>query len=119
TNDNGAIQKTRVSSSGNAIVVQGNGRSTTVTTPVVPASLWNASLLTQAEALDPKDGSIVPVKVTDRGEEELVVEGRSMRARHYVITTKFSQDVWYDDNHRLVRVELKAPDGSMIRYQLV
>jgi len=119
TDDNGAVQKTSVSSSGNAMLVHANGQPTTIAVPIVPASLWNAALLTQAQALDPKDGSIVPVKVTDRGEEDLVVEGRPVRARHYVITTKFTQDVWYDANHRLVKVELRAPDGSRISYQLV
>jgi hypothetical protein len=119
TDDNGTVQKTNVSNAGDAIVVLGSGQARKIATPIIPISLWNAALLKQDTGLNPKDGSIVPIKVTDRGEEEVIVEGRPMRARHYVITTGFSQDVWYDDNHRLVKVELKARDGSVIRYQLV
>lgn len=119
TNDNGSIRKISASSCSDGLVVQAGGSTRKVVPATVPASLWNAALLTQASALSPQDGTIVPVKVTDKGDDALVVHGRTMHVRHYVVTTTFAQDVWYDMNHRLVQMEMKARDGSTIRYTLI
>jgi hypothetical protein len=75
--------------------------------------------MVQKSVLDPKDGSVKPIKVIDRGEDDLAVQGKTQRAHHYQIVTSYQQDVWYDDNHQLVQVELKGTDGSTIRYQLM
>jgi len=119
TDDNGIIHRIVASSSQNDIIVQGDGREKRITASVVPASLWNEAVLTQNAALDPLNGRIVPVRVVDRGEEDIAIDGRSVRARHFEVTTGFSQDVWYDPNHQLVQMELKGHDGSVIRYQRV
>ncbi len=108
-----------VACAGNDIVVRGDGREWKIAPTMIPVSLWNEAVVEQSSALDPQNGSVVAVKVADRGEDDLVVQGRATRARHYVITTTFTQDVWYDNGHRLVKVELKGSDGSTIRYQLV
>jgi len=52
-----------------------------------------------------------------RGEDHVIVRGRPKRTHHYVIRTTFPQDVWYDEDRQLVKVELKGSDGSIIRYQ--
>ena len=70
-------------------------------------------------AFDPKDGTVQPLKVVDRGEEKVVIQGKARPAHHYEIVTTYPQDVWYDDNRQLVQVELKGSDGSTIRYQLM
>jgi hypothetical protein len=119
TDDNGTVHRMNASNSHEGIIVQGNGRERWVVASVIPASLWNDAILTQNTALDPLDGRIVPVKVIARGEDGLTVQGKSIRARHYLVTTAFSQDVWYDQNHQLVRMELKGRDGSVIRYQRI
>jgi hypothetical protein len=117
TDDNGAIHRTSASNQGGELIVQGDGQTRKAAPTILPASLWNQALLTQNTALDPQDGTIVPVSVTDRGEDSLVVDGHAERAHHYCLKTKFAQDVWYDDSHRLVRVELTGADGSTILYQ--
>ena len=117
TDDNGDIHRTTASNQGGELIVQGDGQTRKAAPTILPASLWNQALLTQNTALDPQDGTIVPVSVTDRGEDNLVVDGHAEHAHHYGLKTKFAQDVWYDDRHRLVRVELTGADGSTILYE--
>lgn len=117
TDDNGTVHKVNARNSGHSLSVDADGRVSTVDPAVIPVSLWNASLLKTTRALDPKTGELTPVSVIDRGEDQLVLQGRPTPAHHYFIKTGFGQDVWYDRNHRLVKVLLHAVDGSKIQYQ--
>lgn len=118
TDDNGTAHRVNATRSGNALVVDADGRTSEIDPAIVPASPWNAAVLGQRVALNPQDGTLSRVSVTDHGKEELVLSGRTTPVRHYSIETSFTQDVWYDDDKRLVRVELRAGDGSKIQYRL-
>ena len=117
TDDNGTVHRVAAQRRGDVLAVDADGKLTNVDPNLIPASPWNPLLLGQRIALNPQDGSITPVAVVDRGEEQLVVDGRPLRAHHYSIATNFPQDVWYDQHHRLVKVELHGSDGSRISYQ--
>lgn len=69
--------------------------------------------------LDAQDGQVMPVSLRDVGEEDLTINSRIIRARRYTVTSRYSQDVWYDDHARLVQAQLVARDGSVIMYRLV
>jgi hypothetical protein len=117
TNDNGTVHKVTARSRGNALAVDADGNASEVGPAVIPVSLWNASLVHETMALNPQDGSLTPVSVIDHGEEQLVLQGRPTTAHHYSIRTSFPQDVWYDRQRQLIKVELHARDGSTIQYQ--
>ena len=119
TDDNGTLHHTNANCQGGKLVVEGDGQVRNLATTILPASLWNPAMLSQNVALNPEDGKLVPVSVVDRGEDNLTVAGRLEHAHHYILKTLFSQDVWYDDGHHLVKMELKGADGSTIRYQLI
>jgi hypothetical protein len=119
TDDNGTLHHTDANCQDGKLVVEGDGQVQKLAMTILPASLWNPAMLSQNEALNPEDGKLVPVSVVDRGEDNLTVAGRLERVHHYVLKTVFSQDVWYDDGHHLVKMELKGADGSTIRYQLI
>ena len=118
TDDNGSVHNVNVTRSGDRLSINANGKVSQVDAGVVPVSLWNPSVVRQSMALNTKDGSLIPVSVVDHGKEQLVLQGRPTTAHRYSIKTSFPQDVWYDEQHRLVRVELRGSDGSKIRYQL-
>jgi len=118
TDDNGTVHRTNANCSDGKVVVDGDGQIRRLAANIIPVSLWNPVLLAQNVALDPQGGAPVPVSVIDRGEENLVLQGHAHHAHHYVLMTTFPQDLWYDENQRLVKVELKGSDGSTIRYQL-
>jgi hypothetical protein len=117
TDDNGTPHRVKATSSNSKITINADGKVTEVAGTTIPASYWNPALLGKSIALNPQDGAIVPVAVTDRGEDHVIVQGRAKRTHHYVIRTTFPQDVWYDEDRQLVKVELKGSDGSTIRYQ--
>lgn len=118
TDDNGTQHNTSAKAQDGKLLVRAGDKVKEAPPTAVPLSLWNPVLVASDVALDPEDGDVEPIKVQDRGEEKLVIQGRERPAHHYQIVTGFPQDVWYDDNNQLVQVELKGKDGSTIRYQL-
>ena len=86
-----------------AVVLETDGRTSEVDPSLMPFSPWNAELLRKTMVVSTNDGSITPLSVTDHGEEQLVLHGHATRTHHYSIKTSFPQDVWYDQQRRLVR----------------
>jgi hypothetical protein len=117
TDDNGPPHKVLVKRKGNTLLVEADGKASEVDPTLTPVSLWNPSLVQKKLALNPQDGTVTPVSVVDHGEEKLVLEGRPTTAHHYSINTSFPQEVWYDEQNRLVKVKLRGSDGSTIHYQ--
>ena len=118
TRDNGTTHRVTATREGDRLLVDSDGRTSTVDPTLMPYNPWNAAMLHARMALNTKDGSVTPVSVTDRGEERVVLQGRQLLAHRYSIRTSFPQDLWYDQHQRLVLVELHGSDGSTIRYQL-
>jgi hypothetical protein len=118
TDDNGTLHRVKATRANDKLAIDADGKVTEIAGNTIPANLWNPLLLEKTVAFNPQDGKMMPIAVTDHGEDQLVVQGRAKRARHYVINSTFPQDVWYDDAQQLLKVELKGSDGSTIRYQL-
>ena len=116
TDDNGTLHKVSAKRNGDKLSVDADGKISEVDPALMPVSLWNAQLVKKTMALNPQDGTVVPVSVIDHGKEQLVLQGRTTTAHHYSIKTNFPQDVWYDEQHRLLKVELRGSDGSKILY---
>jgi hypothetical protein len=117
TNDNGRLHRVIASNRQGKMVVEGDGRLHMADAAIFPISLWNPPFPDKSVGLNPQDGSIVPIAVTDKGVADIAVEGRSQRAHHFAIKSTFSQDVWYDGQGRLIRVEMHGSDGSTIHYE--
>ena len=115
--DNGTKHKVSAALKANGLEVDSDGKTSTVDKNIMPATLWNHEVVKRTQVLDPKDGAVVPITVTDQGMDELTIDGRTVKARHYVLKGKFPQDVWYDEKGRLVQSSLVAPDGSVILYK--
>ena len=118
TNDNGNVYKVSARRTGDRLSVNADGKVREVDPGVIPANLWNASLVRTAMALNPTDGSVMPISVVDRGTEQLLLQGRPTTAHRYSIKTTIPQEVWYDEQHRLLKVQLRASDGSTINTTL-
>jgi Family of unknown function (DUF6134) len=116
TDNNGVRHKVSASRSASGLEVDADGKTSRVDQAVLPASLWNAELMRRRAAFDPQDGQVDPISVTDDGMEDLYLGARTLKARHYEIKGRYSQDVWYDESGRLVQVKLVGSDGSVISY---
>jgi len=117
TDDNGTVHRVSAARNGDKLSVTANGKVSEIDPAIVPASLWNAQLVQKTIALNSRDGSIMPVSVIDHGKEQLMLQGRPLTAHHYSIKTNLPQDVWYGEDYRLLKVELRGSDGSKIMYQ--
>jgi hypothetical protein len=121
TDDNGTVHKVNVAADAKAdgLKVEADGKVTQVERDIVPASFWNAAILRQKVALNPQDGTVMPITVSKVGTERLSVQGRPTMATRYSIQTTYTQDVWYDDQGRLLKAQFHGSDGSIIWYQLI
>lgn len=115
--DNGTRHTVSASVKGSGLEVKVDGKAKLVDSNIVPGSFWNPELLRRSVMLDTKDGQLMPVSVRDGGEQELIVDSRTVKAHRYTINSRYSQDVWYDDQARLVQAKLVASDGSVIMYR--
>ena len=119
SDNNGTRHFVSVAAKGSSLEVTVDGKATLIDPNIMPASFWNPELLGRPIMLDAQDGQIMPVSVRDGGEEDLTINARIIKAHHYTINSRYSQDVWYDDQARLVQAKLVASDGSVIMYRLL
>jgi hypothetical protein len=117
TDNNGVRHKVSATRGTSGLEVQADGKTIRVDQNVLPASLWNPELMRRKTALDTQDGQVDPISVTDNGTEDLSFGARPLKAHHYEIKGRYSQDIWYDERGRLVQVKLIGSDGSVISYQ--
>jgi len=117
TDNNGVHHNVSATRGKSGLEVEADGKTSHVDQNVFPASLWNPELVRRKAALDPQDGQVDPISVKDDGSEDLRLGDRALKAHHYVIKTRYSQDIWYDERGRLVQVKLIGSDGSEISYK--
>jgi hypothetical protein len=81
-------------------------------------TLLHPDTVRQSRLIDPINGKLRTVSIADRGIEPLRVDGHAVAAHHYAITGGWQRDVWYGSDGRMLRLELRAADGSLIRVTL-
>ena len=118
TDNNGTRHKVSVIETPSGMEVRADGKVVRADRTIMPGSLWNPELLSRSMMLDEQDGAILPLSVVDHGSKQLTIKSRVMKARHYTLKSKWTQDVWYDEQARLVKASLIASDGSEILYKL-
>jgi Family of unknown function (DUF6134) len=120
SNNNGTRHVVSAVARGPRLEVTVDGKDSIFVDPnVMPNSFWNAEFLRRPIMLDAQDGQVIPVSVRDVGEEDLTINASVIRTRRYTVISRYSQDVWYDDQARLVKAQLVARDGSVIMYRLL
>ena len=119
TDNNGTRTKLEVSAGSQGLRIQADGKSLNAPAETMPASLWNPALMKQSVAINTVDGSMMPIKVTSKGVEELSTQSGRTKARRFNMQGVFDQDLWYDEQGRLVQLKLKGSDGSDVFYRLV
>lgn len=117
TDDNGEAIRIEVTRKGDGLLVQKDLGHLMVEPGIIPASLWNASLVEKTRLLATVGGDVLTTHATFVGEEALTVKGRAVMTRHFRLNGGFNRDVWYDrSSNVLVRVRFQAEDGSQVEY---
>lgn len=117
TDDDGTVHHVRADASRSTLWVTADGKTKRMPGSLLPSSLWNAAMARQTSAVSTVDGSLIRITVADRGAQDFSLWGRQIDAHHYSLHGIYSQDVWYDPQGDLVRMQMRGSDGSTILYQ--
>lgn len=85
---------------------------------LVPASLWNPAIVRGGSVLNTIDGHVMKLSGQKIGDEMVTVGATQLRATHYRLSGELARDLWYGTDGALLRVQLKAEDGSEVDYYL-
>jgi hypothetical protein len=117
TDDDGTVHHVRADVRGAGLSVIADGKTQEMPGNLLPSSLWNPMLARQTASFSTINGKLMRVAVTDDGAQNLSLDGRQIAAQHYSLHGLYSQEVWYDSRGNLVRLQLRASDGSTILYR--
>ena len=83
---------------------------------MLPASLWNDDIVKAGKLLNTIDGSIMNVRVSDMGPENVTTRRGPVATHHYRLSGDLNRDLWYDAQGNLAHVSFTADDGSTVTY---
>lgn len=118
TDYDGKLHDVTVRPAGGGLAVADNGVTTAAPGDPLPGTLWNPASLKATQLIDPTDGTLKRVQVIDRGTEQITVRGRPMTARHVSFLGGLQREVWYGPDDRIVHIEYRGPDGSLVVTEL-
>jgi hypothetical protein len=119
TNNNGARHAVSVIETPSGVEIRADGKVAHADRSLMPGSLWNPELLHRTVMLDAQEGQILTLSVVDHGSQQLTIKGRVVKAHRYTVKSKYTQEIWYDEQGHLVHSKLIASDGSVILHQLL
>jgi hypothetical protein len=114
TDDDGKVSQVQGRRDGEMFRIAGPRGETQAPATALPGNLWNAQLVQASHIIDNETGQASPLQVASGELKTVEACGGQVRARHYRLTGKETQDVWYDESGRWVRMETTARDGSKI-----
>jgi len=80
---------------------------------------WDPAMLRASRLLNSQSGDLLPVTVTQEGDETIEVRGRPVLAqRHRLVAPNLRIDLWYAAG-QWVALESPAAGGRRLRYQLL
>lgn len=86
---------------------------------VMSFAYWNPALLKQERLLNAQTGEHEAVRISDAGEERIVVRGVPVTARRYRIAgSKNPIDIWYSASREWLALESTLEGGRRLRYQI-
>jgi hypothetical protein len=119
-NDDGTPYTVRVHEADGGLVAESGGRSVRFPADAVALDVWNPAQLQRAVLIDTIEGAARRPSVRDNGERGFVVHGRPVTARGSLLEVPpdYRRWYWFDTNGRLVHLELRGRDGSLVEYVL-
>ncbi len=118
TDDNGKKHRMKVTMQGTKLFMEADGTGRPVPVDIIPASLWNKTMVEQASVLNTLDGRTMKINVENAGEEILTVRGAEIKTDHYKIRGELQRDLWYTPSGLLVKVAFNGDDGTEVQYIL-
>lgn len=118
--DDGTEKKVQLKLEGDRLQGDYNGDTPRKADPKLKTSLfWAQPPLGETRVLDCLRGKVREVHVADAGTETLRLPAGAIEAHHLKVTGEMKRDLWYDAGGILVAGQLKGPDGSVVRQELL
>ncbi len=116
--DDGDLSELEATEQGGQLVAVGTEGRHELPLGTFPTHPWNPAIVQESLLMDTNSGA--PVKVASRpaGEEELVIGGRRLKAQRWEMVGDQDRTLWYDDDGRLLRMEIHRDDGATIAFML-
>jgi hypothetical protein len=119
TDDNGEAYDVAVQENGAALTLLVNGEETDIQHDAVLTSLWREDMARAGQMIDPADGEVMEVQVSGGDGVDISVRGKTIRARHYIMTGGLDRELWYDSQGILVKVRFTGEDGSVVQFRML
>jgi hypothetical protein len=117
TDDDGDKTFVKARAEDDKLVVENITETYAVAAHTLPSSYWHDAMLTRSQMIDTQDGKLLTMKVAPPVEETIPVAGKSVAAKHYVVSGDLDIDLWYLPNGEWARLVFKAQsDKSTITY---
>lgn len=85
---------------------------------IFPTHHWHPGVIGSSQVLNTITGTVDRVVMVDHGPQAVAIgRGMTVTARKYAYTGELSNEVWYDDGGRWVKMRFTANDGSQIEYR--
>ena len=87
---------------------------------IMTFSYWKPEFLKQNKLLNSQTGEYMAVTISNTGQENITVKGRSTAATKYVLSGQGLDDIelWYSADGRWLRLASTTADGYRITYEL-
>jgi hypothetical protein len=119
TDANGKDFTVKGASGDDRLVVSSGLSEVSLTGCVMTFAYWNPEFLGSDQLLNAQTGEMESTSIVFAGEENLSIQGASIKARRYVVNTKRGPiTLWYSaDDLRWLALESFAKGGRKIRYE--
>ena len=84
--------------------------------PLFPNHHWNVAVLEAGKVLDTLTGDLQRFRIRHAGRELLSIGGSEVAADHYHYEGTVRQEVWYDEQGRLLRLRFPSRDGVPVEF---
>jgi Family of unknown function (DUF6134) len=104
---------------GNSFVISSRGQTTIAPADVHPANPWSANFLRSDVMMRVDTGVLEQVHISGGAEQNLTIDGATVRAREYEITGKTRYKIWLGETQQ-IPVKFSVDDaGSEVTFTLV
>ena len=113
TDDNGRILEVSARAAGERVIIDGPKGQSEAPLAVVPNHPWNQAVIDRTVLFDTVDGRALQVDVTEAGEEPILVDGRRIMARKYLVSGDLELELWYDRSGAWVKWRMQHERGAV------
>ena len=123
TDDDGAVSALTGTRMGDGFnVVVSDSRAREIAGDAIPENYWPLATVSTSHLIDNTTGETYPITVTPGAVERIETREGPIEARRYHVQgglgRETARDLWYDAQGRWVRMEIKARDGSTVKFVL-